>query len=247
MIKIVSLNIELDRHFDLVLPFLQKQEADVLLLQEVLEKDLEKISQFLKMQPVFTPLCKLAWEEFGGSTPALGIASFSQLKVMSTAISYYSGSREVLPVLPHGQAHKMSRAFIKTVVEKNGEQFCLVNTHFTWTPDGMPNARQRREFRRMLDLLLATPELILCGDFNASRGREIFDQIAKVYKDNIPQNITTTIDQNLHRRKNLQLVVDGLFTTKGYEVRDVEIVDGVSDHCAIVAHVTIKKSLNGGD
>lgn len=238
--KIVSLNIELDRHLDLVLPFLQKQEADILLLQEVLERDLEKMSQFLGMQPIFTPLCKLAWEEFGDSPPTLGIASFSKLQVLSSTISYYSGSREVLPVLPQGQAHKASRAFIKTLVEKDTNQFCFINTHFTWTPNGQPNARQRRDLRKMLSLLSDTPELILCGDFNAPRGREIFDQLGKVYKDNISPSITTTIDQNLHRVKGLQLVVDGLFTTKAYQVQDVKVVDGISDHCAIVAHVTMK-------
>lgn len=240
MIKLVSLNIELNRHLDLVLPFLKKEEADVLLLQEVLERDLEKISQFLKMQAIFTPLCKLAWEEFGDSPPTLGIATLTRLKVESSEISYYSGSRETLPILLQNQAHRMSRAHIKIVVEKKGDQFCLVNTHFTWTPNGQPNARQRRDLRKMLNLLKDTPELILCGDFNAPRGREIFDQLGKVYKDNISPSITTTIDQNLHRVKGLQLVVDGLFTTKGYQVQDVEVVDGVSDHCAIVANVTME-------
>ncbi len=240
MIKIISLNIERDRHLNLVLPFLKRQEADVLLLQEVLEKDLNKLSQSLKMGLVFTPLCR--YQKDVTQTPQVfGLAIFTKLNILSRDIDYYFGGKGVLPLIVPPKPQKMWRAIIKIVVEKDGDKFCLVNTHFTWTPDGMPNARQRRDFRKMLDLLSSTPELVLCGDFNAQRGREIFDQIAKVYKDNIPSSVMTTIDQNLHRRKNLQLVVDGLFTTKRYQVQDVEIVDGVSDHCAIVAHVTMRE------
>ncbi len=241
MIKLISLNIETDRHLDLIVPFLKSEQPDVVLLQEVLEKDLDNLSRFLEMQYVFTPLWKIRRED--SQTPqTLGIASFSKPKILSSSVSYYFGSREILPILSFYEAsYKMSRAIIKIEVEKNSEKFCFVNTHFTRTPDGMPNARQRRDLRKMLDLLSDTPELILCGDFNAPRGRETFGQIAKVYKDNIPQDITTTIDQNLHRFKNLQLVVDGLFTTDGYEVQDIKIVPGVSDHCAIVAHVTMEE------
>ncbi|MDO8504120.1 MAG: endonuclease/exonuclease/phosphatase family protein [bacterium] len=239
MIKIISLNIEQDQRLNLILPFFRERKPDVLLLQEVFEKDLDKLSRFLDMPFVFAPMCR--YHKDPSQVPqVLGLAVFTKLKVLSKNTFYYFGGKGVLPLITLPRPEKMWRAIIKITVEKDGDQFCLVNTHFTWTPDGMPNARQKRDLRKMLDLLSDIPEVILCGDFNAPRGREIFDQLAKVYKDNIPQNITTTIDQNLHRRKNLQLVVDGLFTTERYEVQDVEVVPGVSDHCAIVAHVTMK-------
>lgn len=240
MIKIVSLNIEQDQHFSLILPFFKKENPDVLLLQEVCEKDLDKLGQFLDMQFIFAPACRYR-RKLSQVPQVLGLAILTKLKILSKDTLYYFGGKGTLPTITPTQPQKIWRAVVKIVVVKNGDQFCLVNTHFTWTPDGSPDARQRRDLPRMLGLLSDTPELILCGDFNAARGREIFDQLARIYKDNVPKNITTTIDQNLHRAKGLQLVVDGLFTTKGYQVQDVEVIQGVSDHCAIVANVTMKE------
>lgn len=240
MIKIVSLNIEQDKHLSLIGPFFKKQNPDVLLLQEVLEKDLEKLSRFLNMPFVFAPMCKYR-KDVTQTPQVIGPAIFTKLNILAKDTSYYFGGKGVLPLITRPKPQKMWRAIIRIVVVKNGKQFCLVNTHFTWTPDGLPDARQRRDLRKMLDLLSSTPELILCGDFNAPRGGEIFDQLAEVYKDNIPRDITTTIDQKLHRAKGLQHLVDGLFTTRGYEAQDVQVVSNVSDHCAIVANVTMKE------
>ena len=66
---------------------------------------------------------------------------------------------------------------------------------------------------------------------------EAFDRIARKYKDNIPKKYKTSLDQNLHRVKGLQYMVDGLFTTPGYKASNVKLVDGVSDHVAIVADI----------
>ena len=37
-----------------------------------------------------------------------------------------------------------------------------------------------------------------------------FNRLAEKYKDNIPLEYKTSIDQNLHRVKGLQVMVDGL-------------------------------------
>jgi len=49
-LKLISLNIEKDRHFDLILPFLKKHQPDVILLQEVFSKDIPKIEEALQMK-----------------------------------------------------------------------------------------------------------------------------------------------------------------------------------------------------
>ena len=85
--------------------------------------------------------------------------------------------------------------------------------------------------------LLNLSDVVFCGDFNAPRGRETWLIIASKLKDNIPQDITTTIDGHLHRAGDLQIVVDGLFTSKNYKASDVRVISGISDHCAIVANI----------
>ena len=52
-----------------------------------------------------------------------------------------------------------------------------------------------------------------CGDMNVPRGNETFNRLAEKYKDNIPLEYKTSIDQNLHRVKGLQVMVDGLYYT----------------------------------
>ncbi len=54
--KLISLNIELNRHHELVLPFLKSQNADVVCLQELLEEDFEMYKRELGMNGVYRAL-----------------------------------------------------------------------------------------------------------------------------------------------------------------------------------------------
>lgn len=229
-IKVISLNIERDKHLDLLIPFFQKEKADVLLLQEVLEENLGFFQKKLGVNYVFVPLCKLNLPE--GIKPA-GIATFSKTKIIKSKISHYAGNPKLLPIVRDHGLRKMNRAFLTTWLSKGQQSFCLINNYFTWTPNGDPNTRQKTDIKKLLRLLSGIPEFVMGGDFNAPRGKKIFDTLAATYKDNIPKNITTTIDKNLHYAGNLQIVTDGLFSTNNYEVKDIRIINGVSDHCAI--------------
>jgi endonuclease/exonuclease/phosphatase family metal-dependent hydrolase len=123
-------------------------------------------------------------------------------------------------------------------IEKEGETFRVATTHFTWTPDGSADDYQRADVKKLLAILGGMGEFVLTGDFNAPRGGEIFGTLAEKYKDNVPSHYTTSIDGALHRAGPLELMVDGIFSTPGYAVSDVELVAGVSDHKAIVATVS---------
>ena len=89
--------------------------------------------------------------------------------------------------------------------------------------------------------------LVLCGDFNAPRGGEIFTRLATQSRDNVPSHYVTSIDPKLHRAGPLQLMVDGLFSTDGYRLSEVVLHNGVSDHCTITAVVHAhNRNLAGG-
>ena len=59
-IKLITLNIEGDKHFNSVLPFLQEQNADVVCLQEVFELDLDLFIDALGGHITFTPLTDMS-------------------------------------------------------------------------------------------------------------------------------------------------------------------------------------------
>lgn len=230
-LKIISLNIEMDRHLDRIIPFFKAQQPDVILLQEVLAKDRINIEQAVGMTGVYTPQNILCTDK---SESPIGLLTLSKLPITEHYSAFYYGDNAELLPMTILEPEKMTRAILVTNIIKDHQHYCLVNTHFTWSPKGTPSENQHRDLEVLLQRLSQIPEFILCGDFNAPRGTSIFDMLASRYKDNIPQEVTTTIDKNLHREAPLTIVVDGVFTTPRYQVEQINIVDNVSDHCALV-------------
>lgn len=238
-LKLINLNIEGDNHLERVILFLQKEQADVICLQEVLEKDVMMIKRKLAMEGAYEPLLDIKSSNKVRLTPRTkwGILYLTRLPVFKLFAEYYTGSRETLPVYQDNRPNLANRIIFRGEIIKNNQLFRVITTHFTWTPDGKSSLEQHASLDKLLALLEDKGEFILCGDFNAPRGREIWRELAKRYKDNIPSNVKTTIDPNLHRNGALAIVVDGLFSTKGYEVFDVQVIPGISDHMAIVAKI----------
>ncbi|MBI5004534.1 endonuclease/exonuclease/phosphatase family protein [Candidatus Kaiserbacteria bacterium] len=241
-ISLVSLNIERSKHLDRVIPFLLERDPDVVCIQELLERDIPYFEKTFGMQCVFGPSgLHLASELETEPVMMMGSALLSRLPIGARKIEYYAGSEErARRDAPQRVLHNSK--LITCDVEKDASIFRIATTHFTWTPHGRPNDEQREDMRHLFKLLASAGEFVLAGDFNAPRGGEIFTAIAERYKDNIPAKYTTSIDGSLHRAGNLQLMVDGIFSTPAYEVSDVELHTGISDHCAITA--TIAKKLD---
>ncbi len=236
ILKIVSLNIQYYRHFDRFIPFLKKHKPDVVLLQEVLRKDVCYLEKALGMKGTFTILSRFRLENV---LQDFGIATFSTLPIIKHYNLYYRGDGENPPILRDIPPYNTARALLVTEVTKDRNKYCLINTHFTWASEGKPNELQYHDLDILLQMLATIPEFILCGDFNAPRGTPVFNAISTKYKDNIPSHITTTIDKNLHKAGDLQLVVDGLFTTPNYQVESIELVNNLSDHWGILAEISL--------
>jgi len=240
-LKIICLNIEFDRHLDRIIPFLKAQKADVVLLQEVLVKDIPSLETALNMKSVSAIMNFKQWH---GVSQHVAIVTFSALPILNSESAYYRGDKDHIPLTyeedaPEVVAEKSARAILVTKVIKDDQLYCLVNTHFTWSPKGQPTEEQHQNLETLFQRLSPLPDFILCGDFNAPRGTAIFDSLASRYKDNIPAEITTTIDKNLHKAGDLQIVVDGLFSTPKYRVESVKLFDNLSDHWGILAEVKI--------
>lgn len=232
--SLVTLNIECDEHLAAVTDFLIANRPDVILLQEVLSKDLTGLEKALGMHSAFAALNFI---HLGDSIEKLGLAIFSKTQFIKTEAIYYQGDGENLTHVSVHEPEKMTRVALMANIEINNQRVCVVNTHFTWSPNGTPSKQQFIDLEKMLGVLASLPEHVLCGDFNAPRGTAIFDILSNKYKDNIPKNVTTTLDKNLHKAGDLQLVVDGVFTTPAYQVTKIQVIDGVSDHCAILAEI----------
>ncbi len=224
---------EMHRHLDTVLSFLKTERPDIICLQEVLERDFSRFERELEMKGRFEPMALLASPRFESEVRGLpfGLAILSRYPT-EYRTDYYFGAPGKLPLCIKGDED--NRILLSATVLVNGQAFRVGTTHFTWTPDGNASEAQRADIVHLLAVLDAFPDIIFCGDFNAPRGREIWKKIAARYKDNIPPDYTSSVDPLLHRAKDIEVMVDGLFSTPEYLISDVRLVEGVSDHKAIV-------------
>ncbi|MDQ3076398.1 MAG: hypothetical protein M3Q34_04725 [bacterium] len=146
------------------------------------------------------------------------------------------------------------RKLLVAVIENEGEKLNISTTHFTWAyyghfdkenkkfiwkiDEGTVN-EQTEDAKRLFDIFDTFPDIVFCADLNAPRGEKIFDMFAHKLKDNIPEQYKRSIDENIHRLKApLPLMIDGVFTTKEYEVSNVILKNGISDHMAVVCELS---------
>jgi endonuclease/exonuclease/phosphatase family metal-dependent hydrolase len=238
VLRLLSLNIEGDNHLDAVVGLIQREDPDVACLQECFARDLPELERRTGRVGVHQPLVRFAP---GSRLPRMapkgdwGLAILTRQRPGSVLSAYYVGSPGEQPVHNGRMPSNANRAVLG--VELGA--FRVITTHFTWTAEGRPTAEQDRDLDRMLRVLEPFPEYVLCGDFNAPRGGPVFARLAERLTDNIPADVKTTIDHELHVRGTMPpYVVDGLFTTPEYTAGDVRVISGVSDHCAVLARIS---------
>ncbi|MDO8522322.1 MAG: endonuclease/exonuclease/phosphatase family protein [bacterium] len=244
-LKLVCLNIEKNRHFERVIPFLLEQMPDVFCVQEIYESSVTTIAKVLMAtEYVYVPMTGRPTE----SPPEIqGIAIFSRLPIRGSKTHYYVGTPESVPESNDHDPltwNANNRMVIVCEIEKEEEIFRICTTHFTWSERGTRTDKQMHDMDELLKVLGSLGEFVLCGDFNVSRGRTLFGMLARRYKDNVPLHYKTSLDLELHRAAKLRRheienkMVDGIFSTPEYEVSNVEMISGVSDHRALVATVS---------
>jgi endonuclease/exonuclease/phosphatase family metal-dependent hydrolase len=237
MMKLFSCNIEGSTHLQRLEPFVREYRPDVSCLQEVFESDLGKLSDWLGTNYHFTPLVKTDETPYPSMKGSgyWGIAVFVRGQATTFAEQYYVGDRTHIPNYVHGEPNSSFKALIEAKVDA----YNFITTHFTWTAGGSVSDRQRQDLALLLPLLKEREPLIFCGDLNAPRGKWTFEEISKRYTDNIPAEYTSSIDPVLHRAAPLEFMVDALFSTPEYRLENVKLNQGVSDHMAITAEVSL--------
>lgn len=135
-ISLMQLNIECDKHYDLIFPVLKKINSEVVCVQELLEKDIPLFEQVTDAKCYYIPMTH--WND--GEIPTLfGLGIFSRLPMLLKTVEYYHGSADSLPVYVKGNPNSLNHALAYIDVEKDDSVFRVGTTHFTWTPDGKSN------------------------------------------------------------------------------------------------------------
>lgn len=234
--KLVSINIEGSKHLDSVGRFLDSERADIVCLMEVSRDDVLQIAGDNYPFVVFAPndvIGNIAGQK--GTTPT-GVAILSKTIMIDVEKEYFGEQPRKVIVDPGSgsQAPVLLSARIGSLL--------VGAVHFTWTKKGQVSDDQKKHVGKLLEYLQTKGELLMCGDFNIPRGKEMYMQIAAKYKDNIPAIVETTIDPDLHyanqgERGSLKTVVDYIWSTPGIKVEEVEVKEGISDHCGLVCQI----------
>jgi len=227
--KIISLNVERDAHLLQVKDFIKRESPDIVALMEVKEDNLDELLPDHKYR-VFVPSLRLV------DGVRLGVVVASS-EPFSAEDKFYCDrlGPDYLPGDGPAGCHRPG----VVVVRRSGVM--LAATHFTWTSEGSVTEEQTKHLQVLLKKLKGR-ELVLVGDFNIPRGNSNYQLLTERYKDNIPAEIISTIDWELHRakregKKKIELVVDYVWSTPAYVVEELRIVEGISDHKGLVASI----------
>jgi exonuclease III len=242
MLKLISINIERKLHLDKITTFLKKENPDIVTFQEIFEDDFESFKKEFSMDGFFAPMVTFLDGPYARNIQ--GVAILSRRTITKTHIDYYDGTPELLPVFKKSEdlskkPHAGNSVVAGIEIENEGIPYRVFTTHMPVTFEGGVTEFQTDAVDKIIAFLKKFDNFMFCGDLNAPRGRASFDRFAELYTDAIPKEYTNSLDEKIHRVKDIhlkQFMVDGLFLN-GYKAHNVRLQDGVSDHMAIVADI----------
>lgn len=247
--KLISLNIEWNKHLDRILPFIRSERPAVLCLQEV---DFSTLSLFEAegYASTFLPYTRDRFAESSGEFGIALLTNTSSVAVTHTEMYYYE--HEHGPLLRYDKNNPegtIKRGVIACTLTYNGESYLILTTHFPDAPNGsIPTNAQKEALAKLIAYTNTLPPHIICGDFNLPRNENpLYEELRVLYTNAVPDEYASSLDQTYHRLKDkadarilfTHYMVDHLLLQKPYTAENVRLHFGVSDHGAIVA--TIKK------
>lgn len=221
-----------------VVGLIERERPEVVCLQEVFEEDFKTLVDRFSMKGIFAPTVFIDKPGQPGfrKRGIFGVAMLGKWSGKFGSEYYFKKRSKELP----RYKGKPNAGYRCLVWQKTSDGLMVATTHFTWSKNGQTTQKQRKELKMLIKLLVnrVKPD-ILCGDFNAPRGGEIWAKLAEKMIDNIPADVKTTLDPKLHYANGVKLVVDGLFTAveSKLKVKSIKLIGGVSDHLAIAAEL----------
>lgn len=237
-LRIASINIERSRHLHRVEAFLQTCKPDVLCLQELCAIDIPFFEDLIGNTLTFAPMM-IHPTENGPQTVGVGMVAWGALEDITT--TYYHGSREGVQTIQFlnvkDQKLPETDTIADALIAATYQGFRIATTHLNVTHHGESTPWQLATAAKLITAAQHEASqhggLLLTGDFNAPRGRPTFSLLAEAFTDGVPAHYTTSIDGTLHRAGQLPYMVDGLFHTPNYHLKNPTLHTGVSDHCAL--------------
>jgi endonuclease/exonuclease/phosphatase family metal-dependent hydrolase len=245
-VKIITLNVELNRHHERVLALVAREAPAVLCFQEATESLLLQLAD--RYEAVFLPY---VLRTIAGETIPEGLAV-----LVDRSRGEIRETREYRHVFAPGEVRhydedlpflNVNYGTLLAQLGVDGEVYTIGSTHGAWTPQGRePDAGQTAAISRFVSELAGEAPHVMVGDFNVPRRLSpLYSLLTSLYTDAIPESVTSTLDPTYHRLGSLpekaelfrDFVVDYVFTQPPYTATNVRTIAGVSDHMAVVADI----------
>lgn len=248
-VKLACINIERSKHLGRVQAFLKAQKPNILCLQELCERDIPLFEDMFGQPMLYAPMVLHPAEE---EPHPMGVGIIATSAVEYPEIEEYIQKYPIQEIefnTQNGDFNVNPETIKKVLVGVSFNGLRITSTHFTWTQNGESTPLQLSDADKLLHAVHAQEKkygnVVLCGDFNAPRGRPTFTKIAQQYADAIPQEYETSLDLSLHRTASnpeiaariSKYMVDGLFHSSNIKAENVVLHTGVSDHKAITANL----------
>lgn len=235
MLRVVSVNIEGEKHLESVADFLRAEQPDVLCLQEVLETDVPFFASIIGEAVLFVPM-----KQKEGQIE--GIAMISRYPMKAREQQYAGVVGGDLPLYDktsyESKVLTQRYSLLTAVITTDESEYRICTTHMPVTEGGQVTEYQIAAVNALIKELDSIGEFVLLGDLNAPRGEPSFALFSERYRDNVPEHYDSSLDPVLHRAAPLKKMVDGCFSTDAYTVKQTRFQCGISDHCALCVEVS---------
>lgn len=248
--KLISLNVEGNKHWERIMPFLERERPDVLCLQELFDRDAHVLKERFGYEMLFEPMTLDPYDQEGREWIPQGIGMFSTRPFSTTGNSVYYSPSAVLERYDRDNKPGTCRGtLLWASVEVDSTEFLIATTHLAVTADGQTDPPQTANFNALLDVVSTLPPHSICGDFNMPRGyNDLYPRMIAQYADRIPEEYACSLDLDIHRggkdlvqRSHIgRFMVDYIFTQPPYTTLSVRLQFGVSDHAAVIGELARK-------
>ena len=246
MYKLITINIEGDRHLEKVKAFLASESADIVCVQEIFDDRVSELSQ-TTYHATFVPSCLHNYYVEGDPARPSGTAILSKVPFYSVQNETLYAPTDALVQQRH-DTHEDIRMTTRTMLQlatlDDEARTTIGNIHFTWSPHGTATETQRVDVETLIEVTRALPHFVLCGDFNIPRGNVRYDELTAHLTDHVPSQYAGSLDMSVHKsrhdpvefKKVSGYMVDYIFSKPNtYTISEVTQHCGVSDHCAFSA------------
>jgi len=242
--KLVSVNMEGARHIPLVKQLLLDEVPDTICLQEAPEF----FTTSLQEKGYQTSFAPMLVRDRDGNNYIEGLILASKTIQTSNAYYYYKSATDICISVSRVDS-TVANAVLYADVVVDDQTYTIGTTHLPVTANGKTNDHQTACAKKMLAPLETIKPHLLCGDHNMPRGyNQLYNLFTDAYTDTIPIEYSSSMDKDLHRlgpiadQLNAPIfeiyMVDYIFSQPPYQVTNVRLQFGVSDHAAIIATVS---------